>query len=670
MPAALVCCGEPGESTREMDPGYNWLKKYSIKRLVLALSLSCWLVSAESADIDLTAWPASWLGPAPTASEKGIVQFSEAPSLKRLVSEGKLPSVEERLPDDPMVLEPIEDIGRYGGTARVFNSDWDKINPVEAGLTVDPTASKILPNAIKSWEISEGGKHITLTLRAGIKWSDGVAFTVDDYIYFHQHVLMNKELNPILLPQWVDSSSTKINQYQVRFEFAEPFPLLINVLAQLGDYFVAPGHYMKQFHPDFVDREQLIARIREEGYISWMAYYNAIQTWTRNKPPLAPTLRPFTLQERTPTAEFYVRNPYYWKVDSAGNQLPYIDSVRAEIIENQDVLAAKAATGQVDFASFALKTQDFPLFKLGEKTAGIKVFVWNRIHGSDVLIQPNLTIADQQLRAVFQDIRFRKALSVAINREEMNSIIYFNRGVPRQATVIPSSKFYEPQFASAFTQFDPIQAGLWLDEMGLIDKDGDNLRDHINGDQLTITLEYYDFETPKNISLELVTSYWRSIGLDIRLKEVDAALQSSRATAGLMQMTVWHADRSTDILFPFQPQWFVPMRIGWEESHWNEWSTYYLSQGVRGEKPPEEILKLQNWWHELTRSTDDARVIELGKNILRSTAENLWTIGTVGLAPQPVIVSRRMKNVSSKGYWGWDNRWTMSYHAATWYLED
>ena len=629
-----------------------------------------WCTQLSAAEIDPANWPDAWHKPAITASEAGINKFHQAPMLVEQEKEAELPPLRDRLPENPVVTVPFEKIGTYGGTARVFFTDYDKINAAENGLTVDPTASKIFPNTIESWSFGDDARTVTFKLRAGLKWSDGTPHTSDDYLFFHQHVLLNTELTPIPFPRWGDSRAVKISDTEFRYEFSEPFPLIINLLAQLGDYFVVPSEYMKQFHPSFVPREELMALIKEEGYISWMAYFRAIQLWTRHKPPLAPTMRAFQYTRRTPTTAFYERNPYFWKVDTQGNQLPYIDRIRAEIINNQEVMAAKAATGQVDFASYSLKPQDFPIFKLGEKTAGIKVHVWNRLHGSDVIVQPNFNIDKPKLRAVFNNLTFRKALSVAINREEMNSIIYFNQGTPRQATVIPTSKFYEPEFAKAYTDYNPAQANKWLDQTGLVDLDDDGLRDYPDGEQFTVTLEYIDFESPKDITLELVTSYWREVGLDIRLKQVDNALQTSRATAGLMEMTVWHADRTTDILFPFQPQWYVPMHLGWEESHWNDWSRYYLSDGKQGERPPPEVLQLQDWWREMVATTDDARVIELGKLILKSTADNLWTIGVIGLAPQAFVVGPRLRNATPHGIWGWDNRWTMPYHSSSWYLEE
>ena len=271
--------------------------------------------------------------------------------------EAELPPLRDRLPENPVVTVPFEKIGTYGGTARVFFTDYDKINAAENGLTVDPTASKIFPNTIESWSFGDDARTVTFKLRAGLKWSDGTPHTSDDYLFFHQHVLLNTELTPIPFPRWGDSRAVKISDTEFRYEFSEPFPLIINLLAQLGDYFVVPSEYMKQFHPSFVPREELMALIKEEGYISWMAYFRAIQLWTRHKPPLAPTMRAFQYTRRTPTTAFYERNPYFWKVDTQGNQLLYIDRIRAEIINNQEVMAAKAATGQVDFASYSLKPQ-------------------------------------------------------------------------------------------------------------------------------------------------------------------------------------------------------------------------------------------------------------------------------------------------------------------------
>ena len=194
----------------------------------------------------------------------------------------------------------------------------------------------------------------------------------------------------------------------------------------------------------------------------------------------------------------------------------------------------------------------------------MSVHVWNRLHASDVAIQPNYNHPDPRLRRIYQDKRFRQALSLAIDRQEMNHIIYFSRGVPRQVTAHPSSSYFEPEFATAYTQYDPEQARRLLDEAGLADADGDGMRDFPDGSAFTITLEYIDFETPKAITMDLVREYWRAVGIDLRLKIVDNGLQSARAEAGTMEMTLWHADRVTDILLPVEPWWWAPVTTGWE----------------------------------------------------------------------------------------------------------
>jgi len=637
------------------------------------LPLFCLIIAltglVHAGEIPVDTWPASWSEPPKTASDLNITTFKQSPVLEQQVAAGELPPLAERLPQDPVVLEPFDHIGRYGGTARVFHRDNWTMNSTEPVLSMDAAAVKILPNIVSRWEYSGDNKLLTLHLRRGVKWSDGSDLTADDFLFYHQHMMLNEEMTPVPYPPWRDMKSVKLDDYSFRFEFDKPVPLFINLLAQLSDFFIVPSKFMQQFHPEFTDRDALVERASEAGYISWMAYFNSVLSWQRNDPPLAPTIEAYQLTHKTPTTEYYQRNPYYWKVDTEGNQLPYIDALHADIIESDEVMAAKASTGQVDFAGFPTKTQDFPLYKLGEKSAGIRTLEWSRSTGSDIVIMPNFTIEDDRLRKLYWDRRFRQALSLAINRDEMNDIIYFGRGVPRQVTVNPSSVYFKPEFARAYADYDPVRARELLTEMGVVDTDGDGLRNYPDGDELVLTVEFLDNEGPKAISMELIVAYWREIGLDMRLKLVDGALQQSRATGNLMQMTIWHADRTTDILFPVEPFWFVPMHLGWEEAHWNLWVTWFLSDGEEGERPPDEIIQLREWWDEMIITPDPARRIELGKKILRSNAENLWSIGTVCLGPQPIIVSKRLKNVPTRGYWGWDNRWTMAYHPATWYLE-
>ena len=643
--------------------------------LALAAAAGAEPLEGQNVGVHERGWPAAWFAVPETASEAGVAAFNESPYFARQVADGALPLVAERLPDDPVVVVPYEGVGRYGGTARIVLTDLPQFVPTEAALTISADMRGFLPNLAESWQVSDDGRVITLRLRKGIRWSDGEPLTSDDFVFSFDDLWMNEEWAPVTSRRVLGGRIEKLDELTFRYVFAEPNPLFVNLIAQFGNFFVDPEHYFKRFHPKYVDREELDASVRAGGFITWMARLGALRDWAIEESAGVPTLRPYRVVSRTIQMLRLERNPYYFKVDSAGNQLPYIDRVDAEVVDNQEVVTARASNGQLDFATFDLRTQDIPLLKLGERGELVNVHIWNRLHASDVAIQPNYNHPNERLRRLFQDKRFRQALSLAIDRVEMNKIIYFGRGVPRQVTAHPSSSYFEPQFAAAYAQYDPSRARALLDDVGLRDQDGDGLREFPDGAPLTLTLEYIDFETPKAISMDLVRDYWRDIGIDLRLKIVDNGLQSARAEAGTMEMTLWHADRVTDILLPVEPWWWAPVTTGWEMCMWNDWARYFLTadrppEERLGAAPPPHIRQLQDWAREIRTTTNRERRIELGKNLLRVNAEHVWTIGTVGLAPQPVAVSRRLKNVIPNGIWGWDNRWTLSYHPPTWYLED
>ena len=615
-------------------------------------------------------FPDAWYEAPKTASEVGLTSFSGSPFL-----EGRgLPPVEERLPDDPVVIQPYERIGKYGGKARITVWDsWQFFN-WEHALTLSADMRNVLPNLAESWSLSEDGRVTTVKLRAGLKWSDGAPLTADDFMFRLNHVFLDPDISPVTYRLVRGCEFVKIDDLTFQYVFPEPNPMFVNFFAQYGSHLFDPMHFFKRYHPAYRDKEELDALVKEEGFVSWMAMYRALRDWLNEDARMVPTVRAYRVVERTPTKLRLERNPYYFKIDPAGQQLPYIDEVDAIILlENSQMIAFQAATGQLDFAAFALKTQDIPLLKLGEVKGVNQVHVWRRLHISDVSIQPNYNFDDPKYRELLWgkgERRFIRALSHAIDREQMNEMIYFGRAVPSQVTAHPSSRWHEPRFAEAHARYDPDYARRLLDELGLEDIDGDGLREYPDGSKLTITFEFLDFETPKSITMELVRDYWREVGIDLRLKSVERRLQAERAQANKMQMTLWHADKVTDILFPLVPDWFYPHRTGWDIAMWNHWARYYQTDGRLGERPPDMIRELQGWGDALRVATTEADRTLAAKALLEAAAENLWTIGTVGQAPHPVVVSKRLKNVTPTGIWGWDNRWTLSYHPATWYFDE
>ena len=619
---------------------------------------------------DNASLPPEWFAPPKTASELGITRFSQSPVL-----DGRdLPPVEDRLPDDPVVVQPYRSIGRYGGTARITLWDnWQFFN-FEHALTISADLRNVLPNLAQSWSLSEDGRATTIRLRPGIKWSDGMPLTADDFMFRMNHVWLDREMSPVTERIMRGAKFVRIDDLTFQYVFPEPNPMFARFVAQFGSHFADPMHFFSQYHPAYRDRDELNALVREEGFVTWMAMYQALWGWGDENASRVPTLRAYRVVERTPTKMRLVRNPYYFKIDPDGNQLPYIDAIDSIILlENSEMITFQAATGQLDFAAFTLRTQDIPLLKLGEAKGVNRVHIWRRVHVSDVAIQPNYNYDEPRYRELLWgtgERRFIRALSHAIDRDQMNEVIYFGHGVPSQVTAHPSSRWYEPRFAEAHLRYDPDYSRALLDELGLRDVDGDGLREYPDGSRLTITLEYLDFETPKGISMELVRDYWREVGIDLRLKSIERRLQTERAQANRMQMTLWHADKVTDILFPLVPDWFYPHRAGWEIAMWNHWARYYQTDGELGEKPPELIRNLQYWGDELRAATTEAHRAKAARTLLAAAAENLWTIGTVGQAPHPVVVSSRLRNVTPTGVWGWDNRWTLPYHPATWYFDE
>lgn len=642
----------------------------------ILLSKVVFLSSFIAVSLPAEEWPREWYEAPKTASDYGITQYHQSPYL----DDRNLPPVADRLPKNPIVVTPLKENGKYGGTAHIVNNDLWQFFTWEAALTIGADMSSFFPNLAEWYKLSDDGLTLRFKLREGIRWSDGEPLKSDDFIFTFHDLWKNSEYSPETYRIVKGTEIAKIDDLTFEYRFPTPRPLFVNFVAQYGDFMIDPSHYMRKFHPYYTTEEELTQRVEEYDMFNWTQLVNNIRREGSDQSVDVPTLRAFRLLESSPDRRRYERNPYYHKVDSDGRQLPYIDRFSSEVVQDQEIMAAMASTGQLDFAAFQMRTQDIPLLKLGERDGTIKVHIWKRLHSSDVAIQPNYNFVDERfdedderatrLQKIYWDIRFRIALSHAINRDEINAIVYFDHGQPRQVTVHPTSKFFKKEYEENYLDYRPAYSRELLDELGLLDTDGDGFREFPGGDPLTITLEFYDFETPKGITMELVQEYWRAIGIDLRLKLVNGSLQRERAVGGKMQMTLWHADRVTDILFPLFPDWWVARSISWDRGMWNDWSRWYMTRGEKGKEPPKVMLELQAWIDEMWETMDEQKRIEIGQRILATGAENLWVIGTIGIAPHPVIVSKRLKGVPLEGIWGWDNRWTLANHPHTWYIDE
>lgn len=598
--------------------------------------------------------------------------YNEAPMLKTLVAAGELPPVEERLPqkEDIYIVEPIEKIGQYGGIIRTTTiapegyGDDNNLSIFTSPVKPTPDASGFIPEVAKNLIPSADYTVWTIYLRRGMKWSDGHPFTAEDIIFWYEDVLLNKELTPIIGVPWREKGEglvkvEKLDDYTAKFKFPAPRPYFINESTHMTGLFL-PKHYLRQFHPKYTPEKELEQKVKDAGFDNWWELFSKKNSavWGQSINPDRPTVAPYFVVQKTADRRVWQRNPYYWKVDTAGNQLPYLDGIVTRIATNLEVVQGMIISGEIDFAGMQATIENYPMYKRNEEKGNYRITLWTSGMGSDVIYMINLTHKDPVLRKIFQDVRFRRALSLAMNRQEINRKIYFGKAQPRQYTNIESSQYFEPEFATAYIEYDPEKAKALLNEMGLFDKDQDGFLERPDGKKLGLTIEYYAIETPKKPNVELVSQYWREVGIDVKVKPISGELAGQRAPANLMDCCLWHGDKATDVLFPTQPQFRVPTSPGWERTIWPAWARWFQTDGKKGEEPPEQIKELHNWYKTMLKEPDLQKRVELGKKILRSEAENLWSIGTIGKSPYPIVLNKNLHNFPENGLWVWDTCWS------------
>ncbi len=606
-------------------------------------------------------------------------KYGESPVLASRVARGELPPVEERLPEDPLIIPVHERIGDYGGTVtlgtlRMEPVGWGDIRMFMGDhganwLRIGHDASYAEPNFLQDWEMSDDFTEITCYMRKGIRFSDGAPCTSEAIRFWYEDHLTNPEITPMpnrnLRPGGELFELTIIDDYTFKLNFAVPYPGF--VLACMAHYqgtshVFAPHHYLKQYHIKYNPDADKLAQ--EEGYDYW--YQNYLRRWDAQWTMDRPRFTPYVPVRDTPSIVFFERNPYYYGVDPEGNQLPYIDKVNSDRCADLSVLDAKTVGGAYDFVGFETRILLFPTYADGANLSDARMILWPSGRPAEVVYHVNMNYEEDEMREVFADKRFRQALSLAINRPEINDIIFFGNAEESQFSVLPTSRHYKPEYAQAYAEYDPDRANALLDEMGLEwNAAGTHRLWPESKTPILIAWNFIEIETPRGPITELVAEYWQDIGIEIQWKTITRPLLSQRIGANEEPMSLWHGAEVMDTLFLNRPYMFAP--IDGDTSCWGVlWGRWYNTGGEMGEEPPQEIKELYDWHDEfkVTHDTEPAR------KLLESQAENVWTIGTVGNAPHPLFVRNNLRNITETGgFWSWDCLWSFPEYPEQWFIE-
>jgi len=591
-------------------------------------------------------------------------EFIETPMLAERVANGELPPVSERLPMVPSValMDESQAPGRHGGQMRLLFGRAKDIRLMVvygyARLVSFNEKYDLVPDILRDVEV-EDDRIFTLHIRPGHKWSDGHPFTAEDFRFYWEDVALNEEASPTGPPPLLKANDEVpvfevIDDLTVRYTWAHPNPHFLPALAGARPLFIyRPAHYLKQFHPAYQDAEVLEERVEQEGQRNWVALMFKMGRQYRTENPEMPSLQPWTIKTRPPAERFlFERNPYYHRVDQNGRQLPYVDEV-AVTIASAKLIPAKAGSGEADLQARSIAFSDYTFLKQGEKSNDFNVRLWQTAKGSQVALYPNLNTKDEVWRSLFREADFRRALSIAINRYEVNQVIYY--GLAREAnnTVLPASPLYTGEYATKWAEFDLTRANKMLDGLGLTARNDDGIRLLPDGRPMELIIETAGEDTEQTDVLQLVHDTWRELGIKIYPKPLQREVLRNRIFAGTTLMSVWSGLENGIPVVDMPPSELAP--TDQQQLQWPRWGQYYQSNGEAGTPIdmaiPQHLADLNEAWNT---APNKARRREIWDEMLSIHADQVYTIGVVSGVLQPVVVSDSLRNVPEKGIYNWE----------------
>ena len=593
-------------------------------------------------------------------SAQGL-ELIETPDLQGRVDSGELPPVAERVPTQPQVVQFSKGLraGLHGGEMRMLMGKQKDIRQMTiygyARLIGYTPELELEADILHSFDIEEG-RIFTLHLRKGHRWSDGAPFTSEDFRYYWEDVANNPELSKGGPPKklLIDGEAPLvefIDDYTVRYSWSKPNPFFIPALAGPRPlYIYKPAHYLRQFHKRYQSETRIAELIEKYSARNWMGVHvNRDRPYKATNPDL-PTLQPWFNSTYPPSERFtFKRNPYYHRIDENGRQLPYIDRVVINIASGK-LVPAKTGADETDLQGRYLRMDNYTFLKQAEKRNNFDVRLWRVAKAAHVALLPNLNSNDETMRNLLQDRRFRRALSLAIHRYEINQVVYFGLAKASNNTVLPASPLFRPEYRDNWAQFNLKQANILLDELGLTGRDNRGVRLMADGRPLEILVQTAGESTEQTDILELIHDSWLRAGVKLYSVPSTREVFRNRVFAGDAIMAIWSGFENGIPTADSSPAELAPTTK--YQYQWSKWGQYYESSGQSGEKPNDakviELVELNDLWR---KSADKADREAIWHRMLKIHSEELFSIGVINSVQQPIVVNRHLKNVPEVGFY-------------------
>ena len=643
-----------------------------MKKKVLPFIIAGMVMAVLLSGCGKSATAGSGGGSAPAAATA-----KEAPQLAEKVAKGELPPLAQRLPEEPFVTSASE-TGKYGGIYRGAHFgpaqgqvDTELLRMVGL-LRIETDLRTMRPFLAKDVQANSDFTVWTITLRKGLKWSDGKPFTSADFKFWYDDILLNSEVTPAIAPSWKTGDNVmKLetpDELTVRCTFASSNPAFDIVLLKAFNLAMyAPRHYLEKWHIKYNPQANDVAK--SEGFETWAQAFNTHKDKSQAQTDVnCPDITPWVLSQVDAQGnKYFDRNPYYFVVDKAGNQLPYIDQQIGVIVADAQVRTLKLASGELHAAAEnPLPVKDYTLYVQGEAQGDYTTYLFDNTRGSDCSFTFNITHKDPVLRKIFNDVRFREAMSLAINRQQVNDVLYFGKAVARQALPPANSAIMEPWMNEYMVKFDQDGANERLDAMGLNWNSAHTQRLRPDGRPLQIVLESTEEFTPMG---EMVAEMWTAVGVRTSYKQNERTFERERFVTNDRDAQCFTFDVATEFALRGDPSKIRPPFVRDELGFATLYYDWYNTNGASGEEPPQELKDLRKLVDEwIVLAPSNPLYVEKGKQMMNIFAKNLWYIGLT-VAPRVVMISNKLGNTPKEGTFANDYSFWYPYMGDAWYFK-